>query len=1186
MPHPIEQKVARLRRRVRRLVTVRAIGLVVGWVLAAVVLLGLADYAIRFEDVGLRLLSLSLLVAAAGWSLYHYMWQPLRRQPTELSLAQRVEQKFPDLAGHLGVSLEFLRQKESDPFAGSTALRRAVVTRTAAASETLDFAEVLDPRPLRRALIGALVVSVVASALVILEPASARCALVRLLKPLGSERWPKRNELVFRKPPARIAAGDSFEVELVDRRGRLPEEAKIFFRGADGIEQAEAMRLVGDRFVARKDSVTRSFSFRAEGGDDRQMPWLDVDVVTPPQIESSTITLYPPEYTGWPPQKCERNVKALVGTRVAVQARTNKPLGGARLRTESGASVPAQLLAGANGFLLSHRGAEPWTIDKNGTYWFELVDRQGVHGGRQDRWPIRAVSDNTPTVTIDEPKADIFVTHAATVPLKIIARDDLALEEVALSYSRSDRSDVQSFAVSLVKGPKKATALIGSDPWQAITSADEQTVSHAWSLSELQLAPGTTVSFYGTATDYRPQTGKSLARRLVVITRDQLDDRIAERQALVLAELNRALGLERECRGGVMSLKIQLEKVGRLEKSDLDQLQVAQQNQRQIARTLASGAEGIQPLVADLLSELAMNKVDNPDLKRRMQSIQAELKRLSREHLGPIDQQLVRAIKDAQLDTPSPASTDPKPPRTVEAIASAAGHQDKVIGSLESMLGELSQWDSYRRFARELGQLRREQDTILAGTQALAPRTLGKEVANLPAQEQADLAKLTEREAVLSRTFEKVRAQMESMLSTARPAEPLAADALADAVEVARRKAPDASMRSAAEQLERNQMGQAVHHQKSTLASLDELIDILAQRREHELSRLVKKLREAETQLAELERKQQGLRKKLAAAAADADAGAKRRQLEALKAQQQQLKTETQRLARQLERLEAASAAASTSSAAARMNQAERGLGEEASPKPSEEAGRAVEQLRKAKQQLAEHRREIEAQLAREQLARLEDAVQRLRQRQEGLLAEARRLHDLKVAQGQWSRGETTSVNQAAGAQQALEEEAGELAEKLVGAEVFKLAIDAAKTSMARAAGRLKRHDASPATQSAQQGAIKRLDQIAKAFQARKDAAPKENNSSSGGEGGASGAEQQELHTLAELKLLKIMQEDLNQRFKSQHEANSGPSEDQASSLAKEQSQLADIALRLAQPPAEAPEDDPESLPDVRLDGK
>ena len=61
----------------------------------------------------------------------------------------------------------------------------------------------------------------------------------------------------------------------------------------------------------------------------------------------------------------------------------------------------------------------------------------------------------------------------------------------------------------------------------------------------MKLTPGVQVTFYATATDYRPQSGKSDSRRLVVITPEQLIERIGQQQRFLLAELGRALEMER-----------------------------------------------------------------------------------------------------------------------------------------------------------------------------------------------------------------------------------------------------------------------------------------------------------------------------------------------------------------------------------------------------------------------------------------------------------------------------------------------------------------------------------------------------------------------------------------------------------------------------------------------------------------
>jgi hypothetical protein len=70
---------------------------------------------------------------------------------------------------------------------------------------------------------------------------------------------------------------------------------------------------------------------------------------------------------------------------------------------------------------------------------------------------------------------------------------------------------------------------------------------------------------------------------------------------------------------------------------------------------------------------------------------------------------------------------------------------------------------------------------------------------------------------------------------------------------------------------------------------------------------------------------------------------------------------------------------------------------------------------------------------------------------------------------------------------------------------------------------------------------------------------------------------------LTQLKLLRILQEDLNSRYRTLtagDDASSAAGE--LAEIAAQQGKLAELALKLAQPPDENPEDNPESLPDLR----
>ena len=76
-----------------------------------------------------------------------------------------------------------------------------------------------------------------------------------------------------------------------------------------------------------------------------------------------------------------------------------------------------------------------------------------------------------------------------------------------------------------------------------------------------------------------------------------------------------------------------------------------------------------------------------------------EIDRLEREHLPAIDHDLVAAAKSAQVRLQEPPASPRSADRaTAASLAGAGRHQDQVIASLEAMLGQMNQWDSYRRF--------------------------------------------------------------------------------------------------------------------------------------------------------------------------------------------------------------------------------------------------------------------------------------------------------------------------------------------------------------------------------------------------------------------------------------------------------------------------------------------------------
>ena len=430
-----------------------------------------------------------------------------------------------------------------------------MIAETTALVEPLNLSEVIDSRPVKHALVAAAAICLVGLGVLWAAPQSGLLALARLANPLGSADWPKANHLVFSQPVTRVALGGRFEVELTDAlKAELPGEVRIHYRyenEAPGTpERVEPMKRIRDSMVASIDEVARPFSYRAEGGDDDSMPWTSLEVIEPPAIEQLSVMLYYPPYTSWPPAKSEPHIRALLGTRVEFIGKTTKPLRAITLKLDDGTTIPGQLTDNGHSFNFSAQ-RDPWmAVKKSGTYTFDMEDLEGFHGGQGVRYEVRAVEDRPPTVNFEQPSGDTFVTASAVVPVRVLAKDDLALQKIDLHVVAAPpgQADGPETLVSLYTGPAEAAPPAEGSGAEA-RSGESRTVDRRLDLGPLKLQPGAHVVIHASAGDYKPAVTLSHLRRLTILTSDQLQDRLAERQAAILAELGRMLKLEHESRG-------------------------------------------------------------------------------------------------------------------------------------------------------------------------------------------------------------------------------------------------------------------------------------------------------------------------------------------------------------------------------------------------------------------------------------------------------------------------------------------------------------------------------------------------------------------------------------------------------------------------------------------------------------
>jgi hypothetical protein len=1178
MPHPLQARVEAVRKRAVRHVRLYGLAMWGAWFLAVLVVFGLSDYLLRTPDAWARGILSICALAIVGWGIWRWVWPALSFRTGLVDVARRIERIEPELVHRLSAAIDFLAQPEQAATAGSADLRRAVIAETEALAAGTDFQRAIDPRRLWKG--GALLAGAIAVAggLTALHTDAARLALQRLAMPWRNElAWPRRHHLVWEKGPQTIAIGDDFEVELIDKASDLPDRVEIQIRretAAGTRIDTQEMKLLDKRMVFRLDNVREGFAYRARGGDDDAMPWTELAVLEPPKITQFEIVVTPPAYTSLPRTTAGRIVRAIRGSGLSVRGTVDRPVVRATLRGETAEQpLPEVQIAGdGRGFVVPASPQTPWPVQASGALWIEVEDENGLVTSRDTRLELQAAVDQPPTIGWETPPDQAFVTARARLPVRAIVKDDLAVRRVELRYLRPGASGDGESIVPLLEGPAQAS------PPGGMSSGESHTIEYEWDLSQLAgLAAGDVLGVRITAEDYLPQLATTLVRKLTIITDQELESRLAQRQSLVLNQLAEALRLARDCREQLVTLEEQLSQGVAIDESHINQLQSLQFNQRQVDKLLGATSEGVEGQLAQLLADLAANRLEEGTTAARMRDLAAGVRRLNQEPLAAINQQLTEIYKElrAAADDGSLAENHPLP------LAEVGTRQQEVIDSLEGMLGSLTEWDSFSRLAREVGQLRSEQEKVSSDTETLRLATIA--TVGQPADQRAAVRQLARRELDLARQFDKLQGRMEAMLARLTATDPLAASKLADALSAARRLAIGGRMRTAADELGRVRLSSARESQTAALAGLAELLDVLSSRRDDDLARSTKALRGAAGDLAGMIAAQRSIEQEIEAAQADPDEASRKRRLERLARELAQLEQQIQDLSRRLQRLGAPRAAAAVGSAGERAGAA----AGQAAAGDADQARHANEQagsrLEEAQREVAAAIAQAEQKLAQQQLAQMEQWIEGLAQRQKNVVSEAKRLEQARQnAGGQLSEPEQATLRNLAGEQRAVADETEHLRQKLSAAAAFEFALSAARADMQTAARALAEGQTGPEAIRPAQSAVQRLTHMLAALAPDTDSpAPPSPSESPPSPPAADPGQKDPFTSLAELKLLELLQQEVNRRTaeieKRRSDTGELPAEllREVESLSAEQGRLAEMVLELIRERAIAPEDDP-----------
>jgi DNA repair exonuclease SbcCD ATPase subunit len=1181
----LHNRVDLIRRSAQRIVWLHALGWMVATAVAAAILAASFDYLLRPIDLVLRtLLTLSVL-AAAAWAVKRWLWPAWRFRPSLLETAQRIELRWPQLGGRLSSSIEFLSQSDDERVAGSAALRRRTIAEAEAVSSGLDFGDSLNATPQRYGFAASGAVVLLLVILAVVNSQNVAIAAARLAMPWSSLAWPRWNHLQFAEPPRRLARGQDLELAVVDDQGRLPEAVTLQVQFDDGESLEQDMTFLDGRMVRRLENVGQGFRYRAHGGDDDTMPWQRLDVVEPLQLADLKVVIHPPAYAGTAWEATGGVFTTLEGSRLAVAGRADQPLSSASVLREGG-KESVELAIGDDGasFSLSASASQPWQPKKSGRYLLQLTSAEGVTTEEAFQWEVRLTPDTPPTVAVESPADGAFATPSALLPVIGTAKDDLALAAINLRFLRPGLSDAQAESIELWK----PTSGVGFQPAPAkkkiaaVTGGQSQPFRGEWDLQKIfGIQSGDVLTWFVEASDFRPQTGQTAAARLTIISPEEMQQRLVQRQASALSQLAEALNLERETRTQVGTLEVQWSEVGQWRPRDRDLLHSAELHQRQVQSLVGRTSTGAATILANILADLSANRLELPEMADRCTEILAALDRLEAERFPAAAASFADLLRETRQENSKNGDTK-------ASLIALGKQQEQIAETLESLLGKLTEWDTFQRIRRDLVQIRDDQKTLAVSTQKLQAEVL---TSDANPQQHADGRQLGRQQSELVRRFEKLQQRLGEFAQ--RPeTEQAAAQKAATVTELAGKLAIGAKMREAARADDDLKLGQSLQSQEEIDKALAELLDALAGRLDGDNERALQQLKDLAASLDTLQREQGKLADELEKQAAKPDDP----KLPKLEDQQRKLEQKADDLAKKLEKNRASEASQAAQNAAGSMNKAAAAAGQKKPGDAADQARDAQKKLQEAKRNVNEQIAQRQADLLREQMARLEQHINGLLVRQEAVKREAERLLGLKSKQkNQLTEAQGKSVGDLAIEQEALAIDSRTLGQGPQLPAAFALQLDWTATDMISAANRLRELQLDDATIASQASALSRLRMILDALQAASSAANKPNESPMGDQPPmppppADDAPPPDIHDLAEVKLLRAMQAEINRRtaeletLRKTDGSLPPAAENQLTNLATEQGRVAELALKLVQSlgkPKRPKTDNPDSPPEV-----
>lgn len=889
----IAPSLAALRWRIRLWLVVDRASTLLGTGIAICLGAGLLDYLIRMPRpmrVVLWLIGLVLVIGA----IRRYLLPAARFRPSLTDLALRIEQTpagtSAGLRDVLAAGLEFHGPDDAQP----TGLRRQISAMASGLFSGLRFRSVLRPvGGARRGLTLLLLVVAVLGSVVSLAPLMTLLGAKRTLMPWTSVEWPSRTALLDATDVKAHATTAALPMRAVlTRTNRSPGQTRVTVKyrliedgGAGETESALLTpqgakrdrdlpgevyeRLLDPRSLATASDSSRrerTLEYWFETSDSRTDP-ATIKLVEPPVVTRLRVNIAPPGYAiqslegesgfvagtkdlGAGRPDAVAIAPVLVGSEIGVEFDLNKEIPLPPSARGSEAQTFARKLMQSdhvpqdiaitrleNGFRLN------WTAQETTRFGAVLEDAYGIKSPDPASVAIVVVPDRAPSVSVLEPARDESVLASAVIDVVGEAKDD-----VALSWLTMEARVLASPADSPGAPPEPRGQPLEIATWKPVADAGAQQIARAEATIELQtfdVKPGDEVHLFAVAKDNFALDGQtrepvlSTARKLKIIGESQLIEQI-------LAELGTIRSAAQRIDQDEQRLQRDIPKLA--EKDGSDRAARMKKDQQALTERLSPPAA----LVKRLTERVDRNALPDRTL-RQMLDEASRLLDAAADRSGEASQALERA-----------QSKDPEAPADAGEAERAREAQSGVRDAMARLASVLDQGKDGWATRREIEKLLEDQTRITEQTRELSRETGGKRLQDLSPAQRQELERLARAQQDLSQRARAATDALQDRAGKTRSTDPTQAEAMERAAQQSSRDQLEGMMQEASKSAGENQTATANDYQKKSEETLQKMMEELDKGNQKKNDTLRRMLAELVEQIEDLMARQSAELTKLA----------------------------------------------------------------------------------------------------------------------------------------------------------------------------------------------------------------------------------------------------------------------------------------------------------------------------------